>query len=317
MITFLTPLGGLAVLAVILPLLAYAFGSRRVGRVRSALGLERPSRAHEWVFVAALAAVPLLLALVAMQPAWRTSHAHRVRSDAQAYVVIDTSRSMLASARPGSPTRLARAKADAIAIRDALPDVAVGVGTMTDRVLPNLLPSPNVRSFAATVRQAIGIEQPPPANAEVTASTLDALSTIAGGGTFSPSAHRRAVVVLTDGESRPFDPASVAASLGSTKLVLVHVWGSREAVFKPDGTPEGAYRPNPASGAALTSLANATGGSVFGEGQAGAAAKAVRQALGSGPTERLGLEPHTRPLGRFAGLLALLPLGFVLWRRNF
>jgi hypothetical protein len=319
MLTFLTPLGGLAALALALPLAAYIVGSRRVSRVRAALRLERPALDREWMFVGALAAAPLLLALVAMQPAWRTSEAHRIRSDAQAYIVIDTSRSMLASARPGSPTRLDRAKLDAIAIRDALPEVPTGVGTMTDRVLPDLLPSPSVRSFADAVRKAVGIEQPPPANAGVTATTLDALSAISSGGTFAPSARRRAIVVLTDGESVPFDPAAVADALHSgpaTKLVLVHVWEPNEAVFKPDGTPEGAYRPNPASGVALASLANATGGAVFGEGQAAVAARAVRSALGSGPTVSLGLAPHTRPLGRFLALVALLPLALVLRRRN-
>ena len=125
--------------------------------------------------------------------------------------------------------------------------------------------------------------------------------------------------MLTDGESRSFDTAAVADALGRgtpTKLVLVHVWGPHESVFRTDGTPEGAYRPNPSSGATLASLASATGGAVFGERRAGAAAKAVRDALGSGPTARLGLVPHTRALGRFLALLALLPLGLVLWRRN-
>jgi hypothetical protein len=318
-LTFLTPLGGLVALAVALPLVAYFLGARRVARVRSALGLVRPTGAREWTLVAALAAVPLLLAVVAMQPAWRTSQPRRVRADAQAYVVIDTSRSMLAAARPGAPTRLARAKADAIAIRDALPDVSTGVGTMTDRVLPNLLPSPDQKAFADTVRQAIGIERPPPANAAVTATTLDALASIPTGGTFSPSAHRRAIVVLTDGESRSFDAASVADALRGgppTKLVLVHVGGPREAVFRPDGKPEAAYRPDPASGAALASLASATGGPVLDERQTAVAARAVQKALGSGPTVRLGLQPHTRALGRFFALLALLPLALVLWRRN-
>ncbi len=315
-LTFLTPLGGLAALAVALPLAAYLVGSRRVGRVRSALRLGSPPREREWLFVAALLAAPLLFALVAMQPAWRTTDARHVRADAQAYVVIDTSRSMLASTRPGSPTRLDRAKAAAIAIRDALPDIATGVGTMTDRVLPNLLPSPDEKAFGATVRQAVGIEQPPPATAGVIATTLESLASIPAGGTFAPSAKRRAIVVLTDGESRPFDPGAVADALGRgapTKLVLVHVWGPRESVFKPDGTPEGAYRPNPASDALLRSLADATGGSVVAPQDA---AKAVRQALGSGPTVELGLEPHTRALGRFFALAALLPLAFVLWRRN-
>ena len=318
-LVFLTPLGGLVAVAVALALGAYLLGSRRVSAVRAALGLQPPSRRREWPFVAALAAVPLLIALVAVQPAWRTSAHRRVRTDAQVFVAIDTSRSMLASAGPTSPTRLDRAKAAAIAIRAALPGVVAGVGTLTDRVLPNLLPSANERSFDSTVREAIDIEQPPPARAAVTASTLTALAQVPSGSTFSPSARKRALVVLTDGESRPFDPGAVAAALArapAAALVLVHVWGPREAIYTADGRREGAYRPDPASKAALASLAGATGGTVFGEHDAAGAAKAVRAALGTGPTVRLGIEPHTRVLGRFVALAALFPLGLVLWRRN-
>ncbi len=318
-LAFLTPLGGLVVVAVALPLVAFVVGAKRVVRVRSALGLAAPRRIWEWLLVGSLVAVPVLLALVAMQPVWRTNAPHRVRSDAQAYVVIDSSRSMLASARRDSATRFERAKADAIAIRNALPEIPTGVGTMTDRVLPNLLPSPSLTSFTNTVRNAVGIEQPPPASVGVTATTLGSLSAIAGNGTFAPSARKRAIVVLTDGESRPFDPGAVASALGrppGTKLVLVHVWGPHEAIYDANGKPEGAYRPDPASTAALASLANATGGAVFGEHQTAAVASAVRNALGGGPTVKLGLQPHTTVLGRWLALLALLPLGFVLWRRN-
>ncbi len=318
-LAFLTPLGGLVVVAVALPLIAFVVGSKRVGRVRSTLGLEAPRRVWEWLFVISLAAVPVLLALVAMQPVWRTNAPHRVRSDAQAYIVIDSSRSMLASATRSSATRFQRAQADAIAIRNALPEISTGVGTMTDRVLPNLLPSPSIPSFTNTVRKAVGIEEPPPASVGVTATTLGSLAAVAGNGTFSPSARKRAIVVLTDGESRPFDPNAVAAALGKppgTKLILVHVWNQNEAIYDANGKPEGAYRPNPASTATLDSLANATGGAVFGEHQTAAVAKAVRAALGSGPTVKLGLEPHTQVLGRWLALIALIPLLYVLWRRN-
>jgi hypothetical protein len=318
-LTFLTPLGGLVVIAAALPLAAFVVGSRRVARIRSSLGLERAERSRTWTFVGALAAVPLLLGVVAMQPVWRTTQPHRVRSDAQAYVVIDSSRSMLASARRDSPTRFERAQADAIAIRNAIPEIPTGVGTMTDRVLPNLLPSPSLTSFSATVRKAVGIERPPPSSTGVVATNLGSLATIPAGGTFSPSAKKRAIVVLTDGESRPFDPGAVASALArypGAKLELVHVWNPNEAIYDADGKPEGAYRPNPASTAALESLANATGGKVFDEGQTAAVAKAVRDALGSGPTVKLGLEPHDRALASLLALIALLPLGVVLWRRN-
>jgi hypothetical protein len=318
-LVFLTPLGTAVAAAAALVLAASLLALRRVDAVRAALRLEAPPRRREWTLAASLAAVPVLLALVAGQPALRTNAERRVRTDAQVYVVIDTSRSMLASAGRAAPTRLDRAKAAAIAIRAALPGFEAGAGTLTDRVLPNLLPSPNERSFDSTVREAIAIEEPPPASQGVTATTLAALAQVPGSGTFAPAARRRALVVLTDGESRPFDPGAVAAALArapSTALVLVHVWGADEAIYGADGTRETAYSPDPRSAGTLASLAAASGGTVVGEHRAAAAARAVRKALGTGPTVRVGVEPRTRPLGRYVALATLLPLALVLWRRN-
>jgi hypothetical protein len=226
---------------------------------------------------------------------------------------------MLASAGATGETRLVRAKQAAVAIRAGGPDVEVGVGTLTDRVLPNLLPSASEESFDATVREAVAIEQPPPASVGVTATTLAALAQGPSSGTFSPTARKRVLVVLTDGESRPFDPGAVAAALRrapGTALVLVHVWGADESIYGADGAPEAAYHPDPASRAMLASLADAAGVSVCGERQTGRVVAAVRRALGSGPPATAGLELRTRPLGRYVALVALVPLALVLRRRN-
>ena len=45
-------------------------------------------------------------------------------------------------------------------------DVPAGVGTLTDRALPNLLPIADAAAFDATVERAIGIERPPPQEVE-------------------------------------------------------------------------------------------------------------------------------------------------------
>lgn len=317
-LVLLTPLGALAALGVLLVVGAFAVAARRVGAVRTALRLDAPSGSDRAV-PAALVGVVLLAALVAVQPAWEARGERRVRADAQVDILLDTSRSMLASAGPGAPTRLDRAKRAAIAIRRGLPDVEAGVGTLTDRVLPNLLPSASEESFEATVREAIGIEQPPPATSGVTATTLAALAQVPGSGTFAPAARKRVLVVLTDGESRPFDPGFVASALRrrpGTSLVLVHVWKARESIYSADGTPEAAYRPDPSSRAALSSLADAAGGRVVAEGQNGQVVDVVRNALGSGPTAKTGIERQTHPLGRYVALATLLPLAFVLRRRN-
>ena len=136
-LVLLTPLGALAALGVLLVVGAFAVAARRVGAVRTALRLDAPSGSDRAV-PAALVGVVLLAALVAVQPAWEARGERRVRADAQVDILLDTSRSMLASAGPGAPTRLDRAKRAAIAIRRGLPDVEAGVGTLTDRVLPNL-----------------------------------------------------------------------------------------------------------------------------------------------------------------------------------
>ena len=315
----LTPLGGLAVLGVALVVVAFGLAARRVGAVRRVLGLEEPGTGGERVVLASLVAVVLLAAVAAVQPAWEGRSERSVRTDAQVDVVIDTSRSMLAANGPEASTRLERAKQAAIAIRAGLPDVRVGVGTLTDRVLPNLLPSPSEATFDATVREAIDIEQPPPAGVGITATTLAALAQLPRSGTFSPAARTRAVVVLTDGESRPFDPGAVAAAFAHrprTALVLVHVWGARESIYGADGSVETAYRPDASSGAKLASLADAAGGSAFDEGETARVVAAVQRALGSGPTRNAGLERRTHPLGRYVALGALVPLAFVLRRRN-
>ena len=318
-LVLLTPLGGLAVLGVALVVAAFVLAARRVGTVRRALGLEAPASGGERTVLAALVAIVVLATLVAVQPAWEATGERSIRTDAQVDVVIDTSRSMLAARGPDASNRLERAKQAAIAIRAGLPDVRVGVGTLTDRVLPNLLPSPSEATFDATVREAIEIEQPPPAAVAITATTLAALAQLPRSGTFSPGARRRVVVVLTDGESRPFDPGAVAAAFRrepATTLVLVHVWNARESIYDADGSVETAYRPDPSSGAKLASLADAAGGPVFDVGETARVVDAVRRALGSGPTRNAGLEERTHPLGRYVALGALVPLAFVLRRRN-
>ena len=73
-----------------------------------------------------------------------------VRTDAEAFVVLDVSRSMLAQSSLTRPQRIERAKAAAIELRRGLPDVRVGVASLTDRVLPHLFPSADEKVFEAT-----------------------------------------------------------------------------------------------------------------------------------------------------------------------
>jgi hypothetical protein len=265
--------------------------------------------------VVAVAAVPALLGLAAAQPALETTTRLHVRTDAEALFVLDNSRSMLASSRLGAPTRLARAKAVAIAIRDGIGDVPSGVATLTDRVLPNLLPNPDPAVFRQTVGQAVAIEEPPPASTGVLATSLAALDAVGTQNFFSPSARRRLVVVLTDGESQPFDARRVARDLGAppgVHVILVHVSRPGEAVYSA-GRAETGYREDPSSKQLLSSLASATGGALFDESSVGRAVSAAKIDVGSGPVVSTASTTQTRTLAPFVALTALIPLLLLLW----
>jgi hypothetical protein len=312
---FLTPAAGLVALAAVVPLAALALAGRRIQRARALLRLPAPPPARILPRALLLAAVPVLLGVAAAQPALRTRTTAHVRTDAEAMFVIDTSRSMMASKGPKRTTRLARAQRDAIAIRNALPEIPSGVASFTDRVLPALLPNADPSVFDNTVTHAIAIEQPPPADINVVATNLGNLNTLATGNYFDPTAKKRLAVVLTDGESRPFDAEKLAHSLGRAgiHLVLVHVWANGEQVFD-NGTPEQGYHEDPTSGSTLDSLAAAAGGTSVGENDVAVAVKAATDALGSGPTVVTGRTERTQTLAPYVALLALIPL--LLLARN-
>ena len=319
-LTFLSPLGGLLALAAVLPLAGLVLAARRVEAARTLLGLDRPPSGAPRGTIAALAAVPVLLGVAAAQPAIRAPETANVRTDAQAMFIIDTSRSMLARSSPGEPTRLARAQRAAVRLRSALGDVSAGVGTLTDRALPNLLPTADVAAFDATVERAIGIERPPPQEVNVNATTLAPLSDLATQGYYSASARRRLLVVLTDGESRAYDVGALATALREegpgVSLILVHFWKPEERVYRQSGRPEAAYFPHEESRRELDRLAAAAGGASFDEEQLGAVEARARRDLGSGPTASQGIRPHTIPLAPYVAAAALLPLALLFRRRG-
>ena len=319
---FLSPGGALVALAVLLPLAAIVAFERRARRVRATLQLAEPSpRAHAPI-VAAIALVAALLAIAAAQPVVVRVHAREVRSDAEAYVVFDTSGSMGAALGPHRPTRLERAKRLAVRLRDEFPDVRFGVASFAELALPHLFPTPNQQVFAATVRDAVRIGEPPSPNVElrtVRATDLSALASMgADGGFFSPSTTRRVIVVFSDDESNRFYMTAVGAALRhppAVESVFVHVWDPRERVFL-GGRPDPDYTPDLSSTETVAQLATATGGRAYEERQFGAVLDAVRRDLGSGPTAKLGTGNARTPLAKWVLLAAFLPLGFVLRKRN-
>jgi hypothetical protein len=118
------------------------------------------------------------------------------------------------------------------------------------------------------------------------------------------------VVVLTDGESRPFAEGEVARALRAARidLVTVHVGDDSERVFRDGGIAEQVYRPDPRAGDTLQGLAAAAGGTAVEEDDAGGAVRAASAALGDGPTRAVGGERRLVPLAPWLALLALIPL---------
>jgi hypothetical protein len=308
--TVLTGLGALAALAATVVLAAWLFGRRRATAVARRLGL-RPA-AHRGLRVAALAAAIVLLGLAAAQPALTHSSHPRERRGVQALFVLDISRSMAASATASSRTRLDRAIDAATTLRAAIADVPSGVATLTDRVLPDLLPVGGTSSFDAVLQRSVGVEQPPPADSGVRATSFTALDDIATGNYFAPRTSRKLIVLLSDGESSPVDTADLARALSPARgyrLIAVRTWRGGESVYGPTGKPEAGYRPDPAGRVVLADVARAVGGRAYEEAQLRAAASELRAAVGRGPATAAAAAVESRtPLAPYLAALALLLL---------
>jgi hypothetical protein len=318
-ISFLTPLAALVGLAVAAPLVAAILRERRAGPIRATLGLLPPRRRAHVPFAAAAVAFFALVAAAAAQPVLQLEEDVRARTDAEAFFVFDVSRSMLASESPAARTRFERALELGLELRRALPDVPVGIASTTDRPLSHLFPTGDRDAFVAVARSAIGIERPPPfATDEVVATDLATISALARDNYFSTRSVRRLVVLFSDGESVPFQPAAVVKRLGqgSVGLMVVRFWSPSERVFGPGGRPEPRYRPEPAAQAAVERLAAGTaGGRVFEEQELAAIAAAARKYVGEGPAVVTGESERTVPLAAYLVLAAGVPLAFLLVRR--
>jgi hypothetical protein len=316
-VTFLTPLAALVAFAVVLPVAAALLVSRRAARIRRALRLSSPRRRSGAIPVVALVLAGTLVGVAAAQPVLERTTRFQVRSDAEVYVVVDVSRSMLARSDPDAPARIDRAKSAAVEVREELGGVKVGIASLTDRVLPHLFPSANEDAFRATIEQSVGIDRPPPQERlSANGTTLEALGPMATRRFFSPTVDRRLLVVVTDGESRPLNEGAVAATLSrppGIETVFVHVWAPGERVYV-QGIAAPDYEADPASRASLDRLARATRGAAYSGHEVGAAAREAERRLGSGPSVVQRDRRERKPLAPLAALAAFLPLGLLLGR---
>jgi len=317
-VTFLTPLDVLFALAAAVPLAALVLARRRAAEVRRALALAAPHGRALAPVVAALVLLPALLGVAAMQPV--VVHQQRLsqRADAQAYFVFDTSLSMSARAGRHAPSRLARAKRDALRLVPTLGDLPVGLASMTDRTLPNLLPTTDLGLIERTLTQSVGIDRPPPSQQySGRATTFQALLPIGNSHFYATGVTHRILVVFTDGESAKLPPNYAVG--GSTSPVvtpfLVHVWAANEHVYV-HGRPDRRYRPDAGSATSLQTFANLTHGRVFDERRLGSLAAAIHAAAGSASAHTTVVQYARVALAPWFVLAGAVPLAFLLWRRN-
>ncbi|HET7572098.1 MAG TPA: vWA domain-containing protein [Gaiellaceae bacterium] len=315
-VDFLTPLDALFALAAVVPLGALALARRRELEVRRAFRLSVPRARAVAPAALAVALLPALLGVAAAQPVVVRQRQVSQRADAQAYIVFDTSLSMAARHGPHAPSRLTRAKREALRLVASLGDIPVGIAAMTDRTLPNLLPTTDLGLVDRTIRQSVGIDRPPPSlRYPDRATTLRALVPMGTARFYSTGVTHRILVVFTDGESagplrpRPGDQPLLVPPL------FVHVWQSGEHVYRR-GVLDRRYVADPTSRDTLERFAASTRGRVFAEGETGALAATIRAAAGDA-TARTTVRQYARiPLAPWFVLAGALPLAFLLWRRN-
>lgn len=318
-LTILTPLGALLAVGVVVPLFALIRARRKAASVRDVLGVAALRRRAVAIPLAALAIGAALLGLAAAQPVVEWTRDQSVRTDAEAFIVLDVSRSMLAQRDLDDPRRIQRAKDAATSLRASLSDVPVGLASLTDRVLPHLFPSADEEVFEATLERSMGIEQPPPRASFATGATsLNALATLRGLRYFTPKSTKRLAIVLTDGESQPVSNARLGGLFRrppAIEVVFVQFWDEDEHVFSR-GVPEPQYIPDPSARAALDRLAASANGTVYSEDQLDAVRSKARALLGSGPTVVEGEKAGQLALAPYLAAAALLPFGLLLWRRD-
>jgi hypothetical protein len=318
-LSLLTPEAGLLALGAVLPLVLLLDGEQRAALVRAALGLGAPATTSRRALGGSIVVLGALLGLAAAQPVLAVDSGTESRRDAEVWFVLDISRSMLASRGLEEPTRFDRARSEAAAIRAELAEVPAGVASLTDRVLPHLFPTSDRGVFQAVLDRAVGIDEPPPATFNVTATTLGSLTALANRNMYRREVQHRVAVVLTDAESRPFAAESVGLIFRrppGIRPIFVRLGDARERVYTLDGGTESGYAPDPDAPRTARLLADAAGGEAFDEGQVEAVVRAVRSAIGSGETAVPLDDRREIPLAPYAVALAFVPLGLLLWRRN-
>jgi hypothetical protein len=290
----------------------------RSRRLRRAFALAAPRRRDVLAAAGALALLPTLVAVAAAQPVIVREQSLTERVDAQAFFLFDTTLSMSARSARGAPTRLERAVREAEQILPALGDIPVGVATMTDRVLPDLMPTANNGLVLRTLQQSVGIDRPPPSQLYPgRVPNLQALLPIASSHLFTPGVRHPILVIFTDGETTTL-PAGVSYALAQQLTMpplFVHVWAPSERIYVR-GRLDPNYRPDPSSGRLLRTFAHLAHGQVFGEHNPAGLVRAIHAQAGTNPA-RTDVSSYARvALAPWILLAGVIPLAYLFWSRN-
>jgi hypothetical protein len=305
-IEVLTPAGALVGLSALLPLLSWLWRRRADARARAALGLEPPRLGVQSLTLLPCLGVVALLAAAAAQPVLQRDGVLKGRADAEAYIVLDTSKSMLAAGGLRTDTRFERARDLALRIRTAMPSIPMGLASFTDRPLPHLLPTPDQKAFAAVLRQSIGVDRPPPAARRPRATDLTALAQLATLNWFRPTTTHRLAIVLTDGETEPVRVPLLMRALATShvRLLLVRVARRGEWVYLANGRRDRGYRPPAAI--------DLRGLTIFDERDVRSLVRRIRSDVGSGQLVGSGTVSRRTPLAPYLAVAALAPLVWLL-----
>jgi hypothetical protein len=318
-ISFVTPLGALIALVGLIPLAVLLVEESRLGVLCRKLGLRPPGWRPSVEVGVALTVLVAVLALALAQPVVASHTTRTGRADAEAFFVFDVSRSMGART-PGSPTRFEQARQDAKELRARLGNLPVGIASLTDRVLPHLFPSVSVNAFNATLDESLAIDRPSMSLAygDALGTKIGALADLVTGNYFEPTAKKRVAIVFTDGETLREHLSILPARFkdGNVRVFFFRYWRVDQRIYNAAGQIIPAYSPDETSTPILDGLAQSLSTKVFQPGQIDQATAAVRAVIGKGPTKPRGRELNSFLLAPYVLLFAVVPLGFLLYRRN-
>jgi hypothetical protein len=312
--------GALVALGLLAPLAGFEWlRLRRERRAARAVGLQSQRLRFALRNGVCAGAVIALAAFAASEPSLRRTTNVHLRADAEVYVFVDASASMLASASADSPTRLQQARAaSADFARGLPPDMPLGAGALPQSPLPLTAPNGDRQLFLAALDHLTAPGSlPEHLYGGRTATDFSNLSTLTDAQFFLRKTRRRIVVVLSDAEGPSFDAAATAATLkhAHIRLVFVRIGSPDDRIWlhPPGQQPilDTKYVPDVSDLGEVRLLAGETGGGFYDQRRIREAVDKVDRLAGQGPdrpAEPLAL--YAQPLGPYF-VLAALP--FLAW----